>query len=77
MLLPSKLNGGFKINGGKQRKFPSHTSAFLCSVKQEVMYTAKREGEIGKIRDLKRLEKARMIFCGRGRKGWIKLSRQC
>lgn len=39
------------------------------------MYTPEREGEIGKVRDVKRVEKVRMVFCGRGRKGCNKIAR--
>lgn len=45
---------GYKLNDGKQRKFPSQASTFLSSVKQEETSTAERGGEIGKIRDVKR-----------------------
>lgn len=60
---------GYRLDGGKQRKFPSHSSAFLSSVKQEVAYTAEREGEIGEIRDVKRVEKISVILRERD-KSW-------
>lgn len=60
---------GYRLDGGKQRKVPSHSSAFLSSVKQEVTYTAEREGEIGEIGDVKRVEKISVILQERN-KSW-------
>lgn len=48
----------------------SHPTALLfCALKQEVAYTAEREGEIGEIGDVKRVEEISVILRERD-KSW-------